>query len=212
MSDIPIHFPSGEELEIILRDAESPSYVMVERAFRVNLEKLRRVKEESGAFVLLALKGFACRPLLPRVGEYIDGACASSPHEARLAREEVGGEVHLFAPAYRQEDFEVSIPLVNHVVFNSLSQKQRWLEEVRDQNPEIDFGLRVNPEHSEGHTPLYDPCAAGSRLGIRAEELSRDSFEGISGLHFHTLCEHNSDALERTLSVVERKFGGYLPQ
>ncbi|MET3872960.1 carboxynorspermidine decarboxylase [Puniceicoccus vermicola] len=211
MSDIPIHFPTGDELKLILRESDSPSYVMVERAFRENLEKLRRVKDESGATVLLALKGFACRPLLPLVGQYVDGACASSPHEAQLAREEVGGEVHIFAPAYRKEDFEVSLPLVNHVVFNSLSQKDRWIEFAREGNGSIDFGLRVNPEHSEGHTPLYDPCSPGSRLGIRSEELSEASLEGIDGLHFHTLCEHNSDALERTLAVVVEKFGWCFP-
>lgn len=184
---------------------------MVERVFRENLEKLQRVKEECGAAVLLALKGFACRSLLPAVGKYVDGACASSPHEARLAREEVGGEVHLFAPAYRQEDFDVSLPLVNHVVFNSLSQKRLWLDFARERNPSVDFGLRVNPEHSEGRTPLYDPCSPGSRLGIRVGELSEAELDGIDGLHFHTLCEHNSDALERTLAVFEQKFGWCFP-
>jgi carboxynorspermidine decarboxylase len=184
---------------------------LVERIFRENLEKMREVKEASGAKVLLALKGFACRPLLPLVCQYVDGACASSPHEARLAREEVGGEVHLFAPAYRKEDFEVTAGLVNHVVFNSITQKNRWINEVRERSPSIRFGLRVNPEHSEGHTPIYDPCAPGSRLGIRAAELSEGDLEGISGLHFHTLCEHNSDALERTVDVFVEKFGWTFP-
>lgn len=207
----PVQFPHPAELETILREADSPSYVMVERAFRENLEKLKRIGDESGATVLIALKGFACRPLLPLVGKYVSGACASSPHEARLAREEVGGEVHIFAPAYREEDWAVSVPLVDHVVFNSLSQKKRWIDYVAGKREEVDFGLRVNPEYSEGHTPIYDPCAPGSRLGILAKDLSKESLQGISGLHFHTLCEHDSDALERTLAVVEEKFGWCFP-
>tara|TARA_R100000027_G_scaffold67619_1_gene67217 strand:+ start:3410 stop:4585 length:1176 start_codon:yes stop_codon:yes gene_type:complete len=211
LSELSIQFPAESELQQILSESDSPSYVMVERAFRKNLETMRQVKEASGAKVLLALKGFACRPLLSQVCQYVDGACASSPHEARLAREEVGGEVHLFAPAYREEDFEVSIPLVDHVVFNSISQRNRWLDVVRDRRSSIDFGLRVNPEHSEGHTPLYDPCAPGSRMGIRAEDLSEADLDGIAGLHFHTLCEHNSDALERTLAVFVEKFAWCFP-
>ena len=212
MSELPIRFPAEGELVEILRESPSPAYVLVERAFRENLAKLKKVRDASGATVLLALKGFACRPLLPLVCEYVDGACASSPHEARLAREEVGGEVHLFAPAYREEDFEVTTGLVDHVVFNSLPQKERWMGFVRARNPSVRFGLRVNPEHSEGHTPLYDPCAPGSRLGIRASEMAEADLEGISGLHFHTLCEHDSDALERTLQVFEEKFGKFFQQ
>ena len=206
MNPTAVRFPSGAEMDEILRRVETPAYVMVERLFRENLRKVGRVKEESGATVLLALKGFACRPLLPQIADTADGACASSPHEARLAREEVGGEVHLFAPAYRREDLEESVPLVDHVVFNSLSQKARWMDFAAGLPGKVDFGLRVNPEHSEGHTPLYDPCAPGSRLGIRSEAITPADLEGIAGLHFHTLCEHDSDALERTLVEFERKF------
>ncbi len=201
-----VRFPRPEEMEVILDRAGSPAYVFVERIFRENLAVMEDVKERSGARVLMALKGFACGPLLPLPRDVIDGACASSPHEARLAREEVGGGVHLFAPAYRREDLAEALPLVNHLVFNSLSQKRLWMGYARELNPLVDFGLRVNPEHSEGHTPLYDPCAPGSRLGVRSSELGDDALEGIDGLHFHTLCEHDADALERTLAVFEERF------
>lgn len=207
-----IRFPEPEEVEKILREAGSPSYVLLERVFRENLAVVDKVKSESGARVLMALKGFACGSLLPLAAGIVDGACASSPHEARLAREELNREVHLFAPAYRKEDLESSLPGVNHLVFNSISQKERWIDYARSRDPEVEFGLRVNPEHSEGHTELYDPCAPGSRLGIRAEELDEESLRGVSGLHFHTLCEHDADALERTLFVFEAKFSRWFPK
>lgn len=207
-----IRFPRAEEMEVILKEAGSPSYVLLERVFRENLAVVGRVKRESGARVLMALKGFACGSLLPLASEVVDGACASSPHEARLAREELDKEVHLFAPAFTREDLEASLPGVNHLVFNSLSQKERWLEFAVERDPDVSFGLRVNPEHSEGHTALYDPCSPGSRLGIRSDELSESSMEGISGLHFHTLCEHDADALERTLVSFEERFGRWFPR
>ena len=161
---------------------------MVERHVPRKPAEARRVKEESGATVLLALKGFACRPLLPRIAATADGACASSPHEARLAREEVGGEVHLFAPAYRPGGSGGV-----RAARRSRGLQLRLPESALDGlaaglSGKVDFGLRVNPEHSEGHTPLYDPCAPGSRLGIRAEAISPEDFEGISGAAFpHSL-------------------------
>lgn len=207
-----IVFPEKEEIEQILREVDTPSYVMVERAFLHNLDVIGRVQEESGAKVLLALKGFACRPLLHHVGKRMNGACASSPHEARLAREEIGREVHWFAPAFKSEELDDTLPLVDHLVFNSLSQYDLWIEKVLRLKPEIEVGLRVNPEHSEGHTPLYDPCAKGSRLGVTQKELSRRGWPAsVQGLHFHTLCEHNADALERTLAAVRTNFEQYFP-
>jgi len=207
-----IVFPQDREREQILAEAESPSYVMVERRFLHNLDLLAKVKRESGAKVLLALKGFACRPLLHHVGRVLDGACASSPHEARLAREEINREVHWFAPAFKVGELEATLPLVDHVVFNSLSQYDLWMEKLHEIKPGIEVGLRVNPQHSEGHTPLYDPCAKGSRLGITAKDIAKRGWpHGASGLHFHTLCEHNADALERTLEVVVEKFSQYFP-
>lgn len=206
-----IRFPTTEELEIIVRDAESPSYVLVERVFRENLAIIQRVKRESGAKVLMALKGFACGSLLPIAAEVVDGACASSPHEARLAREELNREVHLFAPAFKREHLEATLPGINHLVFNSVAQKEMWAGFARGRDPAVEFGLRVNPEHSEGRTVLYDPCSPGSRLGIRAGDLKDEDLEGISGLHFHTLCEHDADALERTLMFFEEKFSRWFP-
>ncbi|MEM0966439.1 MAG: carboxynorspermidine decarboxylase [Verrucomicrobiota bacterium] len=207
LTERAIRFPEPGELGVLLQEAESPSYVLVERQFRYNLSVLERVAKESGAKILIALKAFACRPLLPLLSKVVSGASASSPHEARLAFEEVGGEVFLCSPAYGSEDWKSLDGRLDKVVFNSLAQKDLWMRTiVRDHAP-VDFGLRINPEHSEVNIELYDPCFDGSRLGVRSEDLSLTDLSGISGLHFHTLCENDVDALERTLAVVEGKFG-----
>lgn len=207
-----IVFPTAAEISAILSSVHTPAFVVVERQIKNNLQLLASTAEASGATILLALKGFAMGSVLPMVAHYLSGACASSPHEARLAREEINGEVHTFAPAFKEEDLRQICPLSDHLVFNSFSQWQRWRSLAQCLNPRLHFGLRVNPEHSEGHTPIYDPCSPGSRLGIPRSQFDGQSLQGISGLHFHTLCEHNSDALERTLTVFEEKFSCFFPQ
>jgi len=193
----------------------SPCFVVDELAVERNLKILHRVQEESGAKVLAALKAFSLWRLAPLVAKYLSGTCASGLHEARLGREEYGGEVHVFSAAYTERDLREILKLADHVVFNSFGQWQRFqplIQEARIARPHLRFGLRINPQHSEGDVPIYDPCAPCSRLGIPLSQFEGQSLEGITGLHFHTLCEQDVEPLKRTLMAVEEKFGYLLPQ
>ncbi len=196
---------------------DSPSWVIDMAALEANLQTLANVQERAGCKILIALKGFATWSTFPLVRRYLSGATASAPHEAKLAHEKLGGEVHAYAPAYSDSDIEELLPICDHLVFNSLNQWQRFrprIEAHNAANPQrrISCGLRINPEHREVAVALYDPCAPGSRLGVTREALKPELLEGLEGLHFHTLCELDSDALERTLKVVEDKFGEFLPK
>ncbi len=191
----------------------TPCFVVDEAAIKRNLAILEQVMARTGCRILLALKGFAMFRLFPLISQTLHGTCASSPHEARLGREEFGGEVHAFAAGYSEQDIQDLLPLVDHLVFNSLAQWHRFGPLVAASGRQIRCGLRVNPECSTGAVPLYDPCAPGSRLGIRAGTLlaaPATAMEGISGLHFHTLCEQNSDDLEKTMAAFEEKFSPFL--
>jgi len=190
--------------------APSPAYVVDVERLKANLAVLDSVQQRTGAKILLALKGFAMHALFPLIRETLHGVCASSPHEARLGRELFGREVHSFAPAFSATDIDELVQLSDHIVFNSFAQWERHRERVLASPRHISCGLRINPEHSEGAVAIYDPCARGSRLGIRRADFDGRSLDGIDGLHWHTLCEQNSDALERTLDVVERKFGSLM--
>ena len=189
----------------------SPCYVCDLGLLRQNLTVLAGVRQRTGCSILLALKGFAMFSTFPLISRYLDGTCASSPHEARLGREEFGGEVHVYAPAYSDKDIDDLLPLVNHFSFNSVKQWQRHRDKILRSGRPIRCGLRINPQYSEVKVELYNPCAPHSRLGATADELSGHDLEGISGLHFHTMCEQNSDTLERTLAEVEKKFSSYFP-
>lgn len=193
----------------------SPCFVVDVAAVEQNLKILRRVQDESGAKVLAALKAFSLWKLGPLTGSYLSGTCASGLHEALLARDEYGGEVHVYSAAFTEADLREILTFAHHVVFNSFGQWQRFqplIREAKKQRPELHFGLRINPEHSEGSVPLYDPCAPCSRLGIPLPQFEGQNLEGITGLHFHTLCEQDFLPLERTLKAVEEKFGDYLHQ
>lgn len=193
----------------------SPCFVVDEAAVERNLKILHRVQEQSGARVLMALKAFSMFALAPLVSRYLSGTCASGLHEALLGHEEFGGEVHTFSAAYTEQDLAEILKISHHVVFNSFSQWRRFKSlcaSAQRQRPELKMGLRINPQHSEGTTAIYDPCAPGSRLGIIRECFNGESLEGISGLHFHTLCEQGLGPLRRTLAVVEEQFGEFLPQ
>ncbi len=189
----------------------SPCFVVDEAALARNLAKLAAVKQRTGCRVLLALKGFAMFRVFPQLRAALDGACASSPHEARLGREEFGGEVHAFAAAFSAADIADLLTTCDHLTFNSFNQWRRFRDAVRAAPRPIVCGLRINPEHSEAPRPLYDPCARASRLGIRRQDFAGESLDGLTGLHFHTLCEQNADALQRTLAAVETRFGDLLP-
>ena len=190
----------------------SPCFVVDEVAVEENLRILNRVQKESGAKVLLALKAFSMWSLGPLVAKYLSGTCASGLHEALLGREYFGGEVHAYSAAYTEHDLRQILKIADHVVFNSPAQWKRFrsLCESISRERKIEFGLRVNPQHSEGAAPLYDPCAPFSRLGTPRDAIQPGDLEGLSGLHFHTLCEQDFPPLARTIAAFEEKFGGLM--
>ena len=200
----------GVAIASIADQAPSPSYVVDLDRIRHNLAILERVQRESGATVLMALKAFSMWSVFPLISETLSGVCASSPWEARLGREEFGKEVHSFAAAFKESDVIELLELSDHLVFNSFDQLERFRPRWEAYNGKVSVGLRINPEHSEGHTAIYDPCAPCSRLGIPLAAFEGRSLDGVDGLHFHTLCEQLFDPLERTVAVVEEKFGHYL--
>ena len=200
----------GVAIASIADQAPSPSYVVDLDRIRHNLAILERVQRESGATVLMALKAFSMWSVFPLISETLSGVCASSPWEARLGREEFGKEVHSFAAAFKESDVIELLELSDHLVFNSFDQLERFRPRWEAYNGKVSVGLRINPEHSEGHTAIYDPCAPCSRLGIPLAAFEGRSLDGVDGLHFHTLCEQLFEPLERTVAVVEEKFGHYL--
>jgi carboxynorspermidine decarboxylase len=189
-------------------------FVISIAALKRNAAVLREVKEAAGCRLVLALKGFACWKTFGYLRDDLDGCCASGLWEARLAHDYFKKHTLTYSPAYDAEDVTALCEFTDHLDFNSLPQWFRFRGQVlahpRFQSGELRCGLRVNPECSTGSTPLYDPCAARSRLGITAKQLSGVDLTGISGLHFHTLCEQNSDDLETTLAAVDEKFGHLL--
>ncbi len=206
--------PPNSLREFDLSRVPSPCYLVDADAIEHNLQILNRVQRESGAKVLLALKAFSMFALAPLVKRYLSGTCASGLYEARLGREEFGGEVHTYAAAYRPEDMAQILAISDHVVFNSFGQWQRFKTQAlaaQEQRPQLSFGLRINPEHSEGTTPMYDPCAPCSRMGIPVAQFEGQDLSGLSGLHFHTLCEQDFEPLRRTLDVIETNFAHILP-
>lgn len=183
----------------------SPCFVLDEEKFRKNLTLIRSVKEEAGVEIILAFKAFAMWSAFPIVREYIPCSTASSLAEARLAFEEMCSPAHTYAPAYSDKEFDQIMQFSSHITFNSLTQFEKFYPRTQFYN--ISCGLRINPEYSDVETDLYNPCSPGSRLGIIAENLGNELPDGVEGLHFHTLCESNSFDLEKTLLVVEQKFG-----
>ncbi len=193
-----------------LNEIPSPCFVVDEAALGRNLSVLARVKQETGCRILLALKAFAMHSVFPLLRETLDGTCASSLFEARLGSKAFGGEVHTFSAAFSDAEFPDILKYSSTVIFNSLAQWQRFSPVIRALEKPVACGLRVNPEHSEAPAAHYDPCAPGSRLGILRPDFVGRSLDGISGLHFHTLCEQNADALERALGAFEERFGEFL--
>ncbi len=190
----------------------SPAYVVDLKRLRANLEILKSVQDRTGCKVLGALKGFAMHSVFPIMRDYLAGVCASGPHEAQLGAEEFGKEVHVFAPAFTTADIDELTQIAHHISFNSFNQWKLHRDTVANAPRSISCGLRVNPEYSEVDVEIYNPCAQGSRLGIRRNAFEGQSLDGIEGLHFHTMCEQNSDTLQRTLEHFETGFGDLLPQ
>lgn len=189
---------------------DTPAYVIDLAVLERNLELLAHAQRAAGCKILLALKGFAAWSTFPWIEKYLEGAAASGPDEARLAREELNKQVHTYCPAFDETSLRASIRYSDHVTFNSPSQIERFRPIIDEHLSTVSFGLRINPQHSEVAVPLYDPCAPGSRLGTIKEALMKADLRGIEGLHFHTLCELGADALARTLDVVADRFSPWL--
>ncbi len=187
----------------------TPCYVIDEKSLIKNLETLRYVEQQTGCHVLLAQKAFSAYHTYSLIAKYISGTTASGLFEAKLAYEEMPDkQIHVYSPAFTDNDFDQLLTMCDHIVFNSFSQWKHFRSKAL-QHPEIEFGLRINPEYSEIETDIYNPCFTNSRLGITLANFEENELDGISGLHFHTMCEQNSDTLERTLKVVEQRFGKY---
>jgi len=200
----------GLKLNIDLNALPSPCYVVDEGLLIKNLEKMKSVIDQTGCKILLAQKGFSMFSVYPLIGEYLTGVTSSSVHEARLGYEEMGKEVHTYAPAFSETEFDEILSYSDHIVFNSFQQYNQFKEKIKNNPKQIEIGLRINPEYSEIEVDMYNPCFSHSRFGVTLENFEADQLEGIDGLHFHTMCEQNSDTLERTVQVVDEKFGEYI--
>ncbi len=188
----------------------SPAFVVDLACLQWNLDVLTDIQQRSGGKILLALKGFAMWRTFPMIRKHLAGVCASGPWEARLGHEEFGKEVHVYAPGFTDQDLDELLPIVDKISFNSVSQWRRHKKRVLGYDRKIDVSIRVNPECSTGKVPLYDPCVAGSRLGQLTGAITEEDLEGLTGLHFHTLCEQNADALEQTLEAFDQRCGKWM--
>jgi len=190
----------------------TPAWIIDERLLEQNLQIMRYIKDKTNCKILLALKGYAIYSTFDIIKEYLDGCCASGLHEAHLASEEFGKEVHTYSPAFKDSDIEEIAKISNHLVFNSISQFQKYSQKAKNINPNISIGLRVNPEYSSSPVEKYNPCGLHSRLGVTIEKFDNSILETCDGLHFHALCEQGAEELERVLNAFEEKFGDYIPQ
>lgn len=206
-----------------LSNIKTPCYIIDEDKIEENCKILAKVMDNTGCRILLAQKAYSCYGTYETIAKYLSGTTASGLNEARLGKEEMGipynKETHVFNPAYKEDEIDEIIELCDYMVFNNLRQWKKYKDRIVDARKSgkvIHCGIRVNPEYSEIDTAIYNPCFAGSRLGCTVGEFERtikhdpDILDGIDGLHFHTMCEQNSDVLERTLPYVEDKFGKYL--
>lgn len=207
------HWWTKEREHVKKEQLRTPCYVVQEKKLKDNLEILKEISDETGCRILLAQKAFSMYKVYPLIGQYLSGTTASGLHEARLGYEEMGKENHVFSPAYKEEEMPELLKMCGHIVFNSPAQFHRYKDQVKKAGRSA--GLRINPECStqEGHE-IYDPCAPFSRLGttrsLFEREMTEEDIRDLDGLHFHTLCEQNSDDLHTTLQVVEDKFGSVL--
>ena len=192
----------------VFTEITTPAYVIDEAGLVNNLEILADVQKQTGCRILLAQKAFSMFAVYPLISKYLAGTTASGLYEAKLGREEFLGEVHVFSPAYKDSEFEEIVSVSDHIVFNSCRQLLKFADRCKGKS----IGLRINPECSTQDTPIYDPCAEGSRLGVRLCDFDERVLPYLDGLHFHTLCEQDSDALEQTLAAAEERFGKYFSQ
>lgn len=202
--------PPCSKVESILDQIPSPCYVLEEELLEYNLQLLDAIQQRSGAKIILALKGFAMWSTFGLVRRYLHGATASGLWEAKLAFEELGREVHTYSPAFKDDEIDLVAKMSDHIVFNSLHQLHSYKERVKQINPSISIGVRVNPEFSAAPVDLYNPCAPYSRLGITRANFTWD--DAIEGLHFHALCEESAESLQQVLQAFEEKFGEFIPR
>lgn len=196
----------GAFAQFDLHRVPSPAFVVDEVAIRRNLAILADVKARSGAKILAAMKAFSMWELAPVVGEYLDGVCTSGLWEARLARDKYSGEIATYCAGYKEADMPEIVEISDHIIFNSPNQHRRFASFLKDG---ADVGLRINPEHAEGEVAKYDPCSPGSRLGFPVRQLKAEHLDGVSGLHFHTLCEQDFEPLKRTWDTLKPKIAPY---
>ncbi|MEI6603614.1 MAG: carboxynorspermidine decarboxylase [Clostridia bacterium] len=202
------------KIDFDINAVKTPYYIVDEHLLIQNLEILKDVMDRAGCEILLAQKAFSMFSLYPFIGKYLSGTAASGLFEARLGHEEMGKETHVFSPAYQADEFDEILEICDHIIFNSFSQWETYRARAlaRGIASGKKFGMRINPECSTQEHAIYDPCAPGSRLGVTLKNFKPELLEGISGLHFHTLCEQNADDFVRTLAAFESKFEPYLSQ
>ena len=192
-----------------LNRVPSPAFVVDEAAIRRNLAILADVKERSGAKILCAMKAFSMWSLAPVIGEYLDGVCSSGLWESRLARDYYSGEIATYCAGYKAADMAEIVAISDHIIFNTPGQHARFASYLKDS---VDVGLRLNPEHAEGEVAKYDPCSPQSRLGFPVSQLQPEHLDGVSGIHFHTLCEQDFEPLKRTWESLKPKIAPYFGQ
>ncbi|MEG1880319.1 MAG: carboxynorspermidine decarboxylase [Oscillospiraceae bacterium] len=193
-----------------IKKLPTPCYVIDEGLLVKNLEILKEVSDKTGAKILLAQKAFSMYSTYPILSKYLAGTTASSIFEARLGHEEMQGETHIYSPAYKREEILDIAKICDHIVFNSFEQFKKYKDIVKSFKKDIQCGIRINPEYSEIETDIYNPCFEGSRMGVTASNFDAELLKDVDGLHFHTMCEQNSDTLWRTVKQVDAKFGKYL--
>ncbi len=193
-----------------LNRVESPAFVVDAAKLRANLAVLADVRDRAGIKLLSAMKAFSMWRVAPLIGEYLDGVCTSGLWEARLADEHYEGEIATYCAAYKAEDLPEICAISDHVIFNSPMQIARFRPVLKEQASAFDLGLRINPLHREGEVEKYDPCAIGSRLGFPVDQLIPEHLEGVTGLHFHTLCEQDFEPLQRTWDALYPRIAPYL--
>lgn len=200
----------NNKLNFDIEKVQTPSFVVDEKLLVKNLEILADVKKRTGAKILLAQKAFSMYSTYPLIGKYLDGTTASGLFEARLGKEEMGGETHIFSPGYKKDEFDEIVQTCDHIIFNSINQYEKFVDKVNENGKSC--GIRVNPCFSTQDHDIYDPCAPFSRLGVTKKNFPLELPEFVEGLHFHTLCEQDSDDLETTFKAFEEQFGEYFPK
>ena len=196
--------------DIPIDDLHTPCYLTDARLLQKNTALLKQIQQQTGCKILLAQKAFSMFSAYPLIRDDLAGTTASGLFEAKLGREHFEKEVHVFSPAYTQEDFTQLLELCDHIVFNSFGQWKKYRQQVQDATRNISCGIRINPGYAEVETDLYNPCISGSRMGVPLEQMEEDGFDGLDGIHFHTMCEQNSDVLERTLDHMLPQFDKWL--